>query len=164
MAVDGSRWQVSGRAARRLAPGDAIDNECSRWLTMPGSLSTACESTMVSCRGGPAHPRRAISHEPASPIGFLSRCRRPCSALRAQYRRFVRCGDGCPGILEPVAPLQDISRALPRFATLSNQVARDSDVSLWPDSGRKIFSKITPGDELRAWTVPGRHRIHMLNQ
>jgi hypothetical protein len=50
--------------------------------------------------------------------------------------------------------LQDISRALPRNVTLSNRAAREADVSLWPDSGRNIFSKIPLGDELRAWSFP----------
>jgi hypothetical protein len=30
-------------------------------------------------------------------------------------------------------------------------MAREFDVNLWPDGGRKKVSKMTPGDELRAW-------------
>ena len=67
-------------------------------------------------------------------------------------RDLSRYGAGCPGNLESVARiLQHISRVLPRFVNLSNWAAREFDVSLGPDGGRKIFSKITAGDELRAW-------------
>jgi hypothetical protein len=37
--------------------------------------------------------------------------------------------------------LQDISRALPRNVNLSNRPERESDVSLWPDRGRIMYSK-----------------------
>jgi hypothetical protein len=47
--------------------------------------------------------------------------------------------------------LQHISKVLPRFVDLSNCGGCEFDVSLGPDSGRKIFSKIALGDELRAW-------------
>ena len=60
-------------------------------------------------------------------------------------------GAGCTGKLESVAgAIQDIQLALPRLVKLSNRGAREFDVSPGPDSSRKIFSKITPGDELRA--------------
>jgi hypothetical protein len=63
----------------------------------------------------------------------------------------LRCGAGCPGNLESVARvLQPVPLALPRFARLSNSAAREFDVSLGPDSGRKIFSKVSRVDELRA--------------
>jgi hypothetical protein len=60
-------------------------------------------------------------------------------------------GGGCPRNLESVtgAP-QDIQLALPRFVELSNWAICEYDVSLEPDGGRKIFSKMSSGDELRA--------------
>src|SRR6202035_5615288 len=59
---------------------------------------------------------------------------------------------GHPGNLESLTrALQSIRLALPRFLKLSNWAAREFDVSLGPDGGRKIFSKITLGNELRAW-------------
>jgi NAD(P)-dependent dehydrogenase (short-subunit alcohol dehydrogenase family) len=58
-------------------------------------------------------------------------------------------GAGCPGNLESVArALQHISLALPRFLNLSNWAACEFDVSLGPDGGRKIFSKISPGAQI----------------
>ena len=54
---------------------DAIDNEFSGWLTMPGSFSAARESTMASCRRDrPNRGTRRRSNRPS--IGFLSRCRK----------------------------------------------------------------------------------------
>jgi NAD(P)-dependent dehydrogenase (short-subunit alcohol dehydrogenase family) len=58
-------------------------------------------------------------------------------------------GAGCPGNLESVSrALQHISLALPRFVNLSNWAACEFDVSLGPDGGRKIFSKISPGAQI----------------
>jgi hypothetical protein len=63
-----------------------------------------------------------------------------------------RYGAGCTGKLESVAgALQHISRVLPRFVTLSNWAVCEFDVNLEPDCGRKIFSKMSSGDELRDW-------------
>jgi hypothetical protein len=63
----------------------------------------------------------------------------------------LRCGAGCLGNFESVAgALQCIQLALPRFVKLSNWAAREFDASLAPDGGRKILSKISPADELRA--------------
>jgi hypothetical protein len=63
----------------------------------------------------------------------------------------LRCGAGCPGNLESIErALKDRQLALPRFVKLSNSAAREFDVSLGPDGGRKIFSKVMRVDELRA--------------
>jgi hypothetical protein len=68
----------------------------------------------------------------------------------------LRCGAGYPGNLESVVrALQLVFLALPRFVKLSNCGAREFDVSLGHNGGRKIFSRITPGDELRAWRRAG---------
>ena len=65
----------------------------------------------------------------------------------------LRCGAGCPGNLESVTgAIQCIRLALPRIVKLSNWAAREFDVSLEPDDGRRIFSKATPGDELCTWS------------
>jgi hypothetical protein len=44
--------------------------------------------------------------------------------------------------------LQCIPVALPRFVKLSNWAAREFDVSLGPDGGRKIFSKNKMGRQI----------------
>jgi hypothetical protein len=64
----------------------------------------------------------------------------------------LRYGAGCRGNLESVVRArQDIQLALPRFVKMSNFGGREFDVNLGPHCGRKIFSKIPPGDQLRAW-------------
>jgi hypothetical protein len=64
----------------------------------------------------------------------------------------LRWSAGRPGNLESVeGALQCISIALPRVVNLSNWAAREFDVSREPDGGRRIFSKISLGADLRAW-------------
>jgi hypothetical protein len=63
----------------------------------------------------------------------------------------LRSGAGCKGNLKSVAgAVQPIQLALPRFVNLSNWAVREFDVSLAPDGGRKIVSKVRRVDELRA--------------
>ena len=68
----------------------------------------------------------------------------------------MRYGAGHIGDLESVAgALQHILRVLPRFTTLSNWAVCESYVSLEPDGGRKIFSKMSSGDELPSLEAHG---------
>ena len=142
---------VFGKVSGRLAPRDAIDNEFFRWLTKPISPGTACWSTMVlnrrgrPIRGAPLRTNRA--RRSAFPISH-----KRCFACTPRTGDLLRHGAGCPGKLESVSrALQHISLALPRFTKLSNRRACEFDVSLGPDGGRKISSKISPRDESRAW-------------
>ncbi len=151
MAIDGSRWQVLGRSPIPFAPRDTIDNEFFGRLTKPSSLCTACWSTMVLCRrgrpirGAPSRMNRALRS--AFPMSH-----KRCSRARPGTGDLLRYGAGCPGNLESVVrALQHIFLALPRFVNLSNWAAREFDVSLRPDGGRKISSKMGPGYKLRAW-------------
>jgi hypothetical protein len=98
-----------------------------------------------------ADSRRAIAHESGCPIGFPNVAQTMNSA-HCLVREICYVAAGRPGNLESLTrALRSIRLALPRFVNLSNWAAREFDVSLGPDGGRKIVSKMCSGDELGAW-------------
>ena len=131
---------------------DAIDTEFSGWLTMPGSFSAVFESTMASRRRDrPNRGREGVrtGHRSA----FFPDVANDDWAHSPQVD-LLRFGARCPGDVELIGRTPRHHQSLAGIDTLSNRVARESDVSLWPDSGRKYFSKII----LATDCIPGRIR------
>ena len=95
-----------------------------------------------------------IAHKPAAPIGFPVVANAD-SRMPPRKTRYVTASVVARIQGTRSRAFQDISRTLPRFVGLSNRSARVLDVSLGPDGGRKVFSKITLGDELRALEALG---------
>ena len=147
MAVDGSRWQVLGRSPSPLAPRGTLDNEFFRWLTKPGSLSTDCWSTMVFVSSRSADSRRTSPMNRALRLAFpmSHKLRRPCTARTGDLLCF------CTGSYRESrishAHTSTHIKSVAAFVTLSNCGTCEFDISLGPDGGRKIFSKMSSGDE-----------------
>ena len=102
-----------------------------------------------------ARSGRVIALKPTCPFGFSGVANDDSPSPHTED--LLRYGTGYLGnLMDSLAPLQHIPRALPRLVELSNRAVRVLDVSPRADGGRRIFSRISLGDELRVWRCSER--------
>ena len=154
-SADSRRTGSTEGIGRKLLPDFNIDRVYAR---NPRSHAPAweCRSCRSAARLGGVDRDVTRTY---SKIGLLDRLSQHCinddSRARPGTGDLLRYGAGVPGTWNLLrCALQHIQLALPRFVKLSNWVVCEFDVSLGPDGGRKIFSKMSSGDELRAGSAP----------